>query len=277
MNIGVVGLGLIGGSLAKAYKRSKDVTVYGYDIDRSIMGIAKISGAVDDELNEKTIKKCDCILIALYTDHACRYLEENSPLFSRDTVVIDCCGTKRKICTMGFALAEKYGFTFVGGHPMAGTHESGFRNSKAELFDGACMVIVPETFDDITLLAAVSKLLSPLRLSKISVTTAKKHDEIIAYTSQLAHIVSNAYIKSPTATEHAGFSAGSYKDMTRVARLNPDMWAQLFCENSDNLVNELDILIDNMIKYRDTLKNDNPQELCRLLSEGNDIKEKVDG
>ena len=192
-------------------------------------------------------------------------------------MVIDCCGTKRTVCDACFKIADENGFTFVGGHPMAGTQYSGFKFSKAELFYGAPMVIVPPRFDDMELLNRIKQLLAPLRFKSISVTTAACHDEMIAFTSQLAHVVSNAYIKSPQAREHKGFSAGSYKDLTRVAWLNPSMWTQLFMENSDNLLNELNGLIDRLTQYRDAIENQDEKLLWQLLEDGRRIKGEVDG
>ena len=139
------------------------------------------------------------------------------------------------------------------------------------------MVLVPEDRNDITLLSRVKELLSPAGFGRISVTTAEKHDEMIAFTSQLAHVVSNAYIKSPTADRHKGFSAGSYKDMTRVAWLAPQMWAELFMENKDFLIAELDTLMRNLQQYRDAMEQNDLPELIRLLDEGRKRKEAVDG
>lgn len=277
MTIGIAGLGLIGGSLAKAYKRSEGVTVYGFDASRQIEDIAKISGAIDDELNAETIKSCDCILIALYPQAAADYLRSAAPLIEAGTLVLDCCGTKRMICRTGFNLAREYGFTFVGGHPMAGTHRAGFAGSRADLFDGACMVVVPDKYDDIALLERIKRLITPAGFGQLSVTTAENHDRVIAFTSQMAHVVSNAYIKSPTAGSHKGFSAGSYRDLTRVAWLDPDMWTALFIENRDNLISELDIFIDAMSRYRAALASCDPALLRRLLDEGRMRKEEVDG
>jgi prephenate dehydrogenase len=190
---------------------------------------------------------------------------------------MDCCGTKRRVCRAGFDLAGKYGFTFVGGHPMAGIHRSGFAASSAELFDGACMVAVPEVYDDMALLDRIKRLVSPAGFGSVSVTTAEKHDEIIAFTSQMAHVVSNAFIKSPAAGRHRGFSAGSYKDLTRVARLDPDMWTALFLENSDNLIRELDIFLDSLGKYRAALAESDAAGLRSLLEEGSLKKKEIDG
>ncbi|MDP4133446.1 MAG: prephenate dehydrogenase [Bacillota bacterium] len=277
MNVGIVGLGLIGGSLAKAYKSKENMTVYGEDIDQSVQDFAKLSGAIDEPLTEDVLNKCDCILIALPPEAAAAWLIKNAQFIDRHTIVIDCCGTKRKICEMGFRLAEKYGFEFVGGHPMAGTHRWGFKNSRANLFKNACMVVVPKTFDDINLLERIKKVLLPAEFGFISVTTAQKHDHLIAFTSQLAHVVSNAYIKSPTALEHKGFSSGSYMDLTRVAWLNPDMWTDLFLENKDNLLSEIDTIVHSLLEYREAIASEDADSLRALLDEGRKRKQEVDG
>ncbi len=277
MNIGVVGLGLIGGSFAKAYKQQPGNIVYAFDADQSILDLARIAGAVDEVLNQDTIKLCNCILIALYPQATIDYLSEAAPLIAPDTVVIDCCGIKRIVCEQCFAIAKKHGFTFVGGHPMAGTQHFGFKYSRGSLFKGASMVIVPPRYGDIVFFDRIKQLLEPAGFGQITITTAEKHDRIIAITSQLAHIVSNAYIKSPTASEFKGLSAGSYKDLTRVAWLNEDMWSQLFMGNRDNLIEEIDFIINSLSEYRDALKEGNNQKLKKLLADGRKLKEKVDG
>ena len=277
MTVGIAGLGLIGGSLAKAYKQSGEHRVLGFDADRSVMGIAALAGAADGELTLETVKDCDLILIAIYPEAAIGYMGKIAPHVRKDALVIDCCGTKRTVCEAGFRLAKQYGFTYAGGHPMAGTHNSGFGYSRADLFKGASMVIVPPEFDDINLYERIKEALSPAGFGAISVTTAEKHDELIAFTSQLAHVVSNAYIKSPTARAHTGFSAGSYKDLTRVAWLNPDMWTPLFLENRDNLVKEIDIIVESLGQYRDAIARGDAQTLRALLDEGRRIKAEVDG
>lgn len=276
MTIGVVGLGLIGGSMARAYK-SAEHTVFGLDINSASLGYAVLSGIIDKELTSSDIGKCDLLFIALYPEEAEKYLEENANLISKNCTVIDLCGTKRRICEKGFSLAEKYGFTFVGGHPMAGTQFSGIKYSRKDLFRGAPMVIVPPKYDDIVLLDNIKSILAPAGFGSISVTTAEKHDEMIAFTSQLAHVVSNAYIKSETAKSHGGFSAGSYKDMTRVAWLNENMWTELFAENSDYLIKELDYIINSLSEYKTALENNNKEALCSLLKDGREMKELIDG
>ena len=276
MKVGIVGLGLIGGSFAKAY-HAAGWEVLAADIDRQMLDFAMLQGAVNGELTEDAQADCDLILIAVYPRAAVEYLQKHGAKIGKKPVVIDCCGTKRVVCEACFPLAQEFGFTYLGGHPMAGTHNSGFKYARSNLYHGAPMVLVPPVFDDIELLQRAKDLLQPAGFGKFSVTTAEAHDEMIAFTSQLAHVVSNAYIKSPTAGSHKGFSAGSYKDLTRVAWLNPQMWAELFLENRDYLMRELDILSENLNAYRKALAEQDLPTLTQLLDDGRRRKEEVDG
>lgn len=276
MNVGVLGLGLIGGSLARAYAKAGH-RVFAWDRDENIAAFAKLSGVVSDNLTENTISMCDFILLAINTGDAIKWLKNNGKYVCQSALVMDCCGIKKAICDACFPLAQKYGFIFMGGHPMAGSHFSGFKNSRSNLFQGAPMVLVPHVFDDIALLEKAKKLLAPCCFGSFSITTAEKHDEMIAFTSQMPHIVSNAFIKSPAAQSHKGFSAGSYKDLTRVAWLNPVMWAELFLGNRDNVLKELNFYIESLCAYRNAVEENDEDRLIALLEEGRLRKEEVDG
>lgn len=274
--VGILGLGLIGGSFAKAY-HAAGWTVLAADRDAAILSFAQMSGAVDRTLGAENAAQCDLILACICPEAAIAELTGLAPHIGEKPVVIDCCGTKRAVCEALFPVAEQYGFTYLGGHPMAGSHHSGFKYARENLYHNAPMVLVPPSFDDIALLQRVKELLAPAGFGHISVTTAQAHDEMIAFTSQMPHLISNAYIKSPTAAEHKGFSAGSYKDMTRVAWLNAPMWAELFLENRDCLLRELGWLMESLREYRAALEKNDLPELTRLLEEGKKRKEEVDG
>lgn len=276
MNVGILGLGLIGGSLARAYARNGH-RVYAAEKNESILEFAQLAGIVYGRLDESSIPCCDLILPAVYTGASVQWLNENAKYIPREALVIDCCGIKQEICRCGFALAEEFGFTFIGGHPMAGSHFSGFKNSRSNLFQGAPMVLVPPRFDDPMLLERAKEVLQPCNFGSFSVTTAQKHDKMIAFTSQMPHIVSNAYIKSPAAQLHKGFSAGSYKDLTRVAWLNPQMWAELFLSNRENILEELSYYIDSLKEYKEAIEAGDEKRLIQILDEGRRRKEEVDG
>lgn len=277
MTVGIIGLGLIGGSMAKAYHKAGH-TVLGLDNHKVTEGWAMLSGIINGNLENKAdIGKCDLILIAICPEAAVEWLHNNSEFISKDALVLDLCGNKRIVCEAGFDLAEKYGYTFAGGHPMAGLHVSGIKNSREDLFLDQPMVVVPPRYDDIALYDRIKQALAPAGFGKITYTTAEEHDKMIAFTSQIPHILSNAYIKSPTAGSHKGFSAGSYKDLTRVAWLNPNMWSELFLANRENVLQELDYFISSLQAYRETIANGDKTKLITLLDEGRRRKEEIDG
>ena len=275
MKIAVAGLGLIGGSLVRAFMNIENTVVYGFDLSEETMARARLEGAIHAEMTKENIGECDYVFVALYPKATQKFLEEYAPLISKEATVIDCGGTKKGICEIGFDMAQKHGFCFMGGHPMAGTHFSGFKYSRASLFQNAAMILVPKKNETIDKLQEVKNLLVNIGFKSVTISTAEEHDRIIAYTSQLAHVVSNAYVKSPNARVHKGFSAGSYRDLTRVAKLNPRMWAELFIENKENIIFEIDNLIAELKKYSDAIRNDDMKTLEELLSEGTKIKESI--
>ena len=275
MKIGICGLGLIGGSLAKAYKRA-NVEVLGYDINTSVTDYAIMAKIIDKPLTNETVCECDYIFVALYPQAVVNYIRNIAPFVRKGTVVVDLCGTKMNVCPECFDIAAEYGFDFVGGHPMAGTQFSGLKNAKEDLYDGATMILVPKPDEDLHLLTKLKEALVVAGFGSVTLSTAQIHDVNVAYTTQLAHVVSTAYVKSPRSKVHKGFSAGSYKDLTRVAWLNEKMWTELFMANSENLITEIDILTQNLKKYSDALKAGDAEKIEELLREGRLIKEAVD-
>ena len=252
---GIVGLGLIGGSFARGYAQA-GVRVLAWDPDDDVMTAASMGTVAAKALADAT--DTDAIM---------------------GPVVIDTVGVKGIVCERAFELAREHGFYFVGAHPMAGTQYSGYAHSRADLFQGAPLVLVPPAVDDalkLELLGQVREMVRPLGFGKFSVTSAAEHDRVIAFTSQLAHVVSNAYVKSPTAQVHHGFSAGSYRDLTRVAHLNPQMWSELMIDDADALAFEIDHLIDSLGTYSRALKDRDQRYLENLLAEGDRIKRALD-
>lgn len=268
-------MGLIGGSAAKAFKAAGH-TVYAFDINRQIVGFAQLEGTVDAELTAGNMSSCTLLLLTATPQAVVEYIKEHACHVSPSTLVIDFCGTKRAVCDTGFRLAAEHGFTYVGGHPMAGLQYSGYKYSKATLYSGASFIIVPPVHDDIALLDRVKQALMPLGFKKYVVTTADFHDRMIAYTSQMCHVVSNAFIKSPSAKFHRGYSAGSFRDFTRVSRLNEDMWTELFIENKEHLLSELDLLVNSLREYRDAIAADDSVTLRSLLRDGRIAKEETE-
>ena len=280
-SVGIVGLGLIGGSFAKAY-RAAGWKVYAYDTDADAMDIARIE-TIDGNLTEEVLPFLDLVVLAAYPKACVCWLQEHAPLLgelgSAGPLVIDAAGVKQHVCDEAFTLAEKHGFSFCGTHPMAGTQFSGFAHARADLFAGApCVLVLPplDDLDRLKLLDRAHTLLEPAGFGSFSVTTPQAHDKVIAFTSQLAHVVSNAYVKSPTAQLHHGFSAGSYRDLTRVAHLNARMWSELMCDNAENLASEIGCLVDALNAYRAALEARDEDALRMLLADGDRIKRALD-
>ncbi|WP_303857637.1 prephenate dehydrogenase [Aminicella lysinilytica] len=275
MKVGIVGLGLIGGSLAKAYKDA-DVTVFGIDKDDLVTQFALMAEAIDERLDDNNMKECDLILVAINPVDAVKWFREKAPQIGKATIVIDCCGTKRTVCRACFEIADEYGLTFMGGHPMAGKERGGFKHSSAGLFRNAPFILVPKHHDDMELMCRVKEMIMLAGFGRIGITTSEEHDKVIAFTSQMPHIISNGFIKSETALDDSQMiSAGSYQDFTRVAYLDEKMWTQLFMENRDFLSAEIRGLIGRLTRYEEALEADDPDRLMKLLAEGKACKTAV--
>ena len=272
--VGIVGLGLIGGSMARAFAASGH-RVLAMEKSEETLARAMSDGVVSAVLDQKNVGECDLLLLAVYPAVAIAVLESLAEAIPPSTVVMDLCGTKRRVCHACEAIAARHGFPFVGGHPMAGTQFSGYENSRANLFCGAPMVLVFSS-EDPELRARVRALLAPVGFGSYAETSAEAHDRVIAFTSQLAHVVSNAYVKSPQAQVHHGFSAGSYRDLTRVAWLNEHMWCELFLENRDFLAEEIEHIIKALGEYRAALLSGDGDTLTALLRKGRIAKENAD-
>lgn len=269
MIIGIAGLGLIGASTAKRAVK-KGYTVLGYDFPDVLKKSAE-NGIISDLL-EDNFDKCDIIISALYPKFTVEFAERFAPKFGKNTIFTDFGGTKRNVCEICGKLSEKFGFEFIGAHPMAGKENWGGEYADENLFDGATLIVMKDNLPE-----KYRVFMEELGFSHFQYSDPCEHDRIIAYTSQLAHIASGAFVKSPSARKHFGFSAGSFRDLTRVAKLNENMWTDLFLENKDNLMGELDLLITHLSEYSEALKSGNRRKLTELLAEGRIIKEEISG
>jgi prephenate dehydrogenase len=275
MTVGIIGLGLIGGSLARALAAHTAHRVLGWDREAATREAALGCGAIQGLLAPDAPLACDVVVVAVPPRATLDVLDERAPRVAPDTLVVDCCGVKRAVCARGFALAARHGFTFIGGHPMAGRERAGFAAALPTLFRGASMLLVPDARATPASRARAESLFREAGFERIVFTTAEHHDRMIALTSQLAHVVSNAYVKSPRAAGHAGFSAGSFADLTRVARLDERLWCELFLENRDNLLVEIDTLLEALRPYRDALAAGDAGRLTELLRAGRECKENL--
>lgn len=277
MNIAVIGMGLIGGSFARAIKSKTEHKVFGSDANMQALCKARLVGAIDDILDDEKLSTCGMVIIALYPQAAVDWLATNAGRIAKNAIVTDTCGVKQAVCSGCHAIAQQYGFTYIGGHPMAGVEHSGFDHSRSNMFENASMVLTPMHGVPIAEVDCLKKFIMTLGFSRTVITDPAEHDRMIAYTSQLAHVVSSAYVQSPCALGHRGFSAGSYRDMTRVATLNEDMWTELFLDNHEPLAEQLDALIERLRDFSAAIKAQDGDRLRTMLRAGREQKARADG
>lgn len=270
----IVGLGLIGGSIAKALKASdekNEYEIFAIDTSESALLDAQSAGVINAKATQADIESADIIYLCVYPDAAIKFIEENADKVKKDCIITDTCGIKQEICAAVAKKQEDVDFTFIAAHPMAGKEKSGFTASDPSIFSGASYIIAKTNEDDRSREKLI-KLAQKMGFGKIIETTPEKHDEIIAFTSQVPHVLACAYVMSPRCAEHTGFSAGSYRDVSRVADINSELWANLFLENRENLTDELDELIGNIEKIKISVKNNDKSELKKLLDIAGEIK-----
>ena len=277
MNVGIVGLGLIGGSMAKSIKVRTAHTVWGIDLDAETMTLSRLSGAIDGALTAENLPLCDLVLVAIRPAAAVRWVSDNAKCIRKSAILVDLCGVKRSVCEQLAPIAKEHGFAYIGGHPMAGRERGGFVSSSEELFTGASMILTPDQNTDMRMLETLKAFFTDIGFAGLTFSTPEEHDRIIAYTSQLAHLVSSAYVKSPEAQRRRGFSAGSFRDMTRVAHLDEAMWTELFLDDADYLTEQLSILIDHLNEYREAFSAHDAEKLQELLKDGREKKATAGG
>ena len=277
MNVGIVGLGLIGGSMAKSIKNRTGHTVWGIDLNQETMNLARMCGAIDARLTEENLPACDLILVAVRPQAAIDWVKAHADRISKTAILVDLCGVKRVVVKALAPIAAQHGFAYIGGHPMAGRERGGFTAATDDLYVGASMILTPDSHTDMPLLETLKAFFLDIGFAGLTFSTPEEHDRIIAYTSQLAHVTSSSYIKSPEAQQRRGFSAGSFRDMTRVARLDEDMWTELFLDDADYLTEELDTLIRHLQEYAAALKARDAQKLHDLLKDGREKKAAAGG
>nr|WP_317412818.1 prephenate dehydrogenase [uncultured Solibaculum sp.] len=272
MNITIVGLGLIGGSLAKAISSRTHHTVFGIDRDPKVLDQALADGAIHHDIGLHALEQSDLIFVALYPSQCIEFVRQNASLIQKGTVVTDVCGVKKSICDPLIPVAKEAGFYFVGGHPMAGREQYGFEAAKGDLFDGASYVLTPSDGCG-NAVEVIQELVLSIGCGRVVLTTPEDHDRRIAYTSQLPHVLAAAYVNSPTCPMHVGYSAGSYLDVSRVARINENLWPELFIQNSEALTTEIDFLIENLTRMRQAVASRDQESLTAALRNSRKRKE----
>lgn len=272
-NVGIIGLGLIGGSMAKTISANTSHSVYAYNRTHKVLEEAIKEGAVCGELDENTAANIDLLIIALYPKDVENVLNCYLPHMKKGTIIVDCTGVKGSVCKELSGPLAKKGYRFVGGHPMAGKEVAGYKNADSTLYNRASMILCRDEYTDEEAFLEVKDFFKEIGFPIVTESNPLEHDQVIAFTSQLAHVISNAYVKSPTLNKRKGFSAGSFKDLSRVAKLNEYMWTDLFLANKDALLAEIDTFIHSVSEYRDALAKEDKDKLIELLGDGRKLKE----
>ena len=271
MNIAIIGLGLIGGSLAKAFSEYTEHRVIGFDRDPSVVQRALSVQAINEMGEAPSLSQADVIYLCVYPEAAIQFVKQYASYIRPGCLVTDTCGIKTMVCRELTRLSRQYGFTFAGSHPMAGKERNGWA-SEASLFNGASYIIVPCEASKLHV-DTLKQLALEIGFGNICITSAEEHDRMIAFTSQVPHALACAYVMSPQCPNHQGFSAGSYRDVSRVAHINEVLWAELFLENREPLVEELNELIRHLDGIKNTIENNDREALQTLLRCGRQIKE----
>ena len=272
----IVGLGLIGGSIAKALRTFTPHRVLAMDQDPEALDLAMACGAIEGPGYVEDLPQVDVLWLCLYPQAAVEFARKYGAALREDCIVSDACGIKNAVCPQLMELSRELGFVFVGGHPMAGKERSGFEASEATLFRGASYLLVPCGAPDWAK-DTMKELAMDMGFGRVVETTPEHHDEMIAYTSQLPHALACAYVLSPRCPQHKGFSAGSYRDVSRVARINETLWTELFLDNRQALSRELSTLIENLSSIQFALDREDGEALRALLRKGRQVKEALGG
>ena len=272
----VAGLGLIGGSMAKAIKKNTDCRVLGWNRTRAVAEKALFDGAIDAIAEDADFQTCDMLIPAMTPAATEKFLLEKIPQMKKDALAVDLVGVKTRIVESVGPVAKAYGVRFTGGHPMQGLAHAGYERSFADLYKGASMILVPTEATQPGDMEELGSFFRSVGFGRITVAGAEVQDHMIAHTSQLAHIVSNSYVKSPVSTNYVGFSGGSYKDMTRIACLDEKIWKELFIWNKDALLPEIDDLVAHISELRNAIEAEDYDTLEALLRAGREAKERID-
>lgn len=269
-----MGLGLIGGSIAKAIKQNTSHRVLGMDIDQDVLLDACSCGAIDGKASPSDLEQADLVYLSIYPEDILKFVKQYGARLKAGCVLTDACGIKGEICAAMEELSQGAAYEFVAGHPMAGKEQSGFAASDPSIFVGASYILVPGKASPESV-NVVETLARQMGFGQVVYVTPLEHDRNIAYTSQVPHVLACAYVLSPRCREHQGFSAGSYRDVSRVANINDALWTRLFLDNRECLVEELDQLLQNLGKFRDAVAQGDEAELRRLLKTAAQIKREV--
>jgi prephenate dehydrogenase len=263
--ITVIGMGLIGGSICKSLQGKHDV--FGIDLSEEILKDALNCGYIQ---GIGYLKMADIVIVATPPKTVLETLKHSISQMKKNSIIIDVCGVKELFSKEINSFLEnnnRENITYIGCHPMAGKENFGYNHSDARLFKGRDFIMTVEERMDKTAVEAVRQLARDMGFGRITECSPEHHDKVIAYTSQLAHIVSSCYVKSPTLPFVDGYCGGSFQDMTRVATLDREMWADLFLMNRENIIDETENLVKSLTNFLETLKSADKMQLVNEFAD----------
>lgn len=275
--IAVIGLGVIGGSLAYALRGFKDCEISGYDLNMDTVRLAKERNAIDYACfsSKEAVRGANLIIVCVYPEYIHKIIEECKDELKTGAVITDVCGVKTEI-SKRIENVLPSGVFYVGGHPMAGREVDGFINADKDLFKESGYIITVSEKSDKNSFRLVYDMAKYIGASRIAVNTPEKHDEIIAYTSDLMHIAASALCLTYNEEMNKAYTAGSFRDCTRIAFINPELWTELFLSNKRNTLFEIDRLLAGINELRAAICNDDFDGLYALLNKVRENKIKME-
>lgn len=275
MVISIIGLGLIGGSIARRLRGFHDCVIYGMDIDSETLTLAKADGVIDRAFSDgdSAVSDADIIILCLYPQLNVDFIKQHAAGFKQGALITDVSGVKGYV-TAGIKDYLPKGVEFIGGHPMAGREVGGYKSSTDTLFDGASYLIMPSRDSSAEKISLIREMAEYIGCRHVITTTPEEHDAMIAYTSQLMHVVAVALCDNPLIERAAYFSAGSLRDCTRVALINADMWSELFLENKEALCTQIMQMQSSLEKMRKAIEENDRDGLIEILTRAKNQKQK---
>ncbi|MPW25285.1 prephenate dehydrogenase/arogenate dehydrogenase family protein [Alkalibaculum sp. M08DMB] len=265
-NILIVGLGLMGCSFADAFRDLYPQKIYGFDINKEITNYAQQKGLIDEgltKINSAILGECDFVMICLYLDDAVQFICKNMDGFKKGCIITDIVGVKRKIVSSVQEVLRD-DIDYIPGHPMAGKERQGFGYADKKIFKGKNYILTPTKFNKSDNVDYLEKIIKAIGFENVVYTDPEKHDEKIAFTSQLCHVIASSMVDINVDDDISNYEGGSFQDMTRIAMINSKMWSELFIANKDKLVNVLDNFLTSIESFKMLIEKEDPKLIDKL-------------
>lgn len=272
MKIMIIGLGLIGGSYAEGLKE-KGHTIYGYDTDEKVLKEAIELNIIEPNTSIENIKIANLVVLCLYPNHNIEFIKKYGHMFHKKQVITDVSGTKVYMLNEIKNILPK-AITYISHHPMAGGEKKGFNNRNKEKFKNANFIIIGNKKS--RKMEPLFEIAYDLGFANTLVTTAKKHDELIAFTSQLTHVIAVSLVNSDSMAETKDATGDSYRDLTRIAKINEVMWTELFIENKHALLKKIKQFKKSLRELETLIKNENREEIKKMLVKAREKRQTFD-